>query len=31
MPDLQKSSGILTKECLRTQICGKNIFYIKTL
>lgn len=25
MTDLQIPSGILTKECLRTQICGKNI------
>lgn len=25
MTDLRIPSGILTKECLRTQICGKNI------
>lgn len=28
MAELRKPSGILTKECLRTQICGNHIFVI---
>lgn len=31
MADIRKPSGILTKECLRTQICGNHIYVMKIL